>query len=409
MTNHDELPLAGLKVLDFTWVMAGPAITRYLADYGATVVKIESGARVETGRTLGPYWKGGSDPEQSAFMADNNAGKLGISLDCSTEAGRAIALRLAAWADVVAESFTPKVMRSWGLDYDALKQVNPGLVMLSTSLSGLTGPNAQFAGFGTLGAALAGFVPFAQWPGRAPAGPLGAYTDYVAPKFGVAALMAALDYRRRTGTGQHIDLSQAEASIHFIGPAVLDYVANGRLPEPVGNTDPVACPHGVYRCQGSQGSERWVAIAVVSEAQWQALRRVVAGLLDEDPRFATLVERRRNNAALDEAINAWTKERTAEAVEQELHHAGVPVSRVLDTPGVFADEQLNPRRHFIEVPHAVLGKAWVQNSRTIMRSTPAVVSHAGPALGQHTDGVLQDILGMTPDEIADAVVIGAIH
>ncbi len=406
MAERDDLPLAGLKVLDFTWVMAGPATTRYLADYGATVVKVESATRIETGRTLGPFWQGVPDLEKSAFMADNNAGKLGLALNVATESGRAVARRLVQWADVVAESFTPKVMRSWGLDYDSLRQINPGIIMLSTSLSGLTGPYAQFAGFGTLGAALAGFIDFAAWPDRPPAGPLGAYTDYVAPKFGVAALMAALDYRRRTGKGQHLDLSQAEASIHFLGEAVLDYTVNGRVPPQAGNSDPAAVPHGVYP---AAGVDRWLAIAVQTPAQWQALCQVVGAPLADDPRFATSLERRRNEAALDEAIGAWTSQRPPEEAEQQLQAAQVPASEVLTIAQIFSEPQLNHRQHFISVPHAVLGSAYVENSRTSMSATPAIVTHAGPSLGQHNDEVLRQILGMSDDEIIDAVASGAIE
>ncbi|HZQ35950.1 MAG TPA: CoA transferase, partial [Dehalococcoidia bacterium] len=342
---NTELPLAGLKVLDFTWVMAGPAATRYLADYGATVVKIESATKIETGRTLGPAWQGNPDPETSAFMADNNAGKLGMTLNIRTETGQALARRLVQWADVVAEAFTPKVMRSCGLDFAALQRINPGIIMLSTSLNGLTGPYSQVAGYGTLGAALAGFAPFVEWPDRPPAGPFSAYTDYVAPKFAVAALMAALEHRRLTGEGQHIDMAQSEASIHFLGEAVLEYTANGRVWPPAGNSDRLLCPNGAYPAAGSGGpsseadrhgragdhlqsqasqttpggpwseaqgrasqttNDRWVALSVGAEQQWQALARLAGPPLADDPRFATVESRRQHEAELDGAIAAWT-------------------------------------------------------------------------------------------------------
>lgn len=405
MTATNELPLAGIKVLDFTWVMAGPATTRYLADYGATVIKVESATRIETGRTLSPFWQGTPDAERSAFQANNNAGKLGLSLNVASEGGRAIAKRLVQWADIVAESFTPKVMRAWGLDYEALRAINPGIIMLSTSLSGLTGPQAQFAGFGTLGAALAGFINFAQWPDRPPAGPTGAYTDYVAPKFGVAALLAALDYRRRTGVGQHLDLAQAEASIHFLGEAVLDYTVNGRVPPPAGNSDPSAVPHGVYPCAGD---DRWIAIAAQTPAQWQALCGVIGAPL-ADARFATLIERRRNEAALDEAIGGWTRQQEPAEAERLLQAASVPASEVVTIAQIFTEPQLNHRRHFVSVPHGVLDSAYVENSRTHMSRTPAVIAHAGPALGQHTDEVLRNILGMADEEIVEAVAGGAVE
>lgn len=437
-STDTDLPLAGLKVLDFTWVMAGPATTRYLADYGATVVKLESATRIETGRTLSPYWRSTLDPERSAFVANNNAGKLDLALNLHVEGGRAIARRLVQWADVVAESFTPKVMRSWGLDYEALRQINPSIVMLSSSLNGLTGPQSQFAGFGTLGAALAGFIYSAGWPERPPAGPTGAYTDYISPKLACAALMAALDHRRRTGVGQLLDFSQAEASVHFLGPAVLDYTTNGRLAPPAGNHDPAACPHGVYPCAGQQSAEetvtqgtlatraeasnqvgqgqpsetsndRWIALAAETPAQWRALRELIGGPLHDEERFGTLLARRRNEAALDEAIGGWTAQRDRDAAEAELVAAGVPASAVITIAEIFAEPQLNARGHFVSVPHATLGSAWVENSRTRMSGTPARVAHAGPALGQHSDHVLRELLGLSDDEIADAVAGGAIE
>src|SRR5579859_99841 len=402
----DDLPLAGLKVLDFTWVMAGPAATRYLADYGATVVKVESATKIETGRTLGPAWQGNPDPETSAFMADNNAGKLGVTLNIRTESGQALARKLVQWADVVCEAFTPKVMRSCGLDYAALQRISPGLIMLSTSLNGLTGPYAQVAGYGTLGAALAGFAPFVEWPDRAPAGPFSAYTDYVAPKFAVAALLAALEHRRLTGEGQHLDMAQSEASIHFLGEAVLEFTANGRVWPPAGNSDRLLCPNGGYP---AAGDDRWVALSVGSEQQWQALARLAGPALAGDARFATAEARRRNEAALDTAIAAWTAPQPPRELEAALQAAGVPASEVVTIAGAFEEPQLQARQHFITVAHPVLGECFIENSRTKMLGTPAQITRANATLGEHTDYVLRELLGLGDDEIIEAVASGAVE
>ena len=177
------LPLAGLKVADFAWVMAGPAGSRYLADYGATQVKIESTTRIDTARTLNPNFHGQPGPEQSGMFANVNAGKLGLTLNLALPEGRELALRLIQWADVVMESYTPRNMRAWGLDYASLRKVKPDLIMLSSCLGGQSGPHCDLAGFGTMGAQLAGFGELAGWADRTPAGPFGAYTDYIAPKF----------------------------------------------------------------------------------------------------------------------------------------------------------------------------------------------------------------------------------
>ncbi|MER3421182.1 MAG: hypothetical protein C4290_11975 [Chloroflexota bacterium] len=402
-----SLPLEGVKVLDFTWVMVGPIGVRYLADYGATVVHVESSTRIDTARTLQPFKNGQPGPERSGLYANVNAGKLGITLNLATAEGREVARRLAAWADVVVESFSPKAMRAWGLDYASLRAVNPRLIMMSTCLNGQTGPHAMLAGFGTMGAALAGFVELAGWPDRSPAGPFGAYTDYVAPKFIAAALLAALDHRRRTGEGQYIDLSQAEASIHFLTPAVLDYTVNGHVQTRMGNRSLTEAPHGVYPCAGE---DRWVAIACASEAQWRALCEVTGHPeWAADPRFATLNERIAHAEALDALLAAWTAPRDAEEIERLLQGAGVPVHRVATSADCFADPQLAHRGHFVTVEHPELGPVPVENSRLRLSRTPARIAWAGPTFGQHNDQVLREILGLSDEEIAHLVTAGALE
>ncbi|HXW83885.1 MAG TPA: CoA transferase, partial [Candidatus Binataceae bacterium] len=211
-----RLPLEDVRILDFMWVMAGPAATRMLADYGATIVRVESPTRIDTARTLGPAINNTPGPDSSGLFSNCNAGKLGITLDLSNPRSRGVVFDLVRWADVVTESFSPKAMRAWGFDYASLSKVNPDVIMLSTCLMGQTGPLARFAGFGNLAAAISGFHNLTGWPDRPPAGPFGAYTDYVSPRFTAIAILAALEYRRRTGKGQYIDQSQGEASLHFL-------------------------------------------------------------------------------------------------------------------------------------------------------------------------------------------------
>ena len=261
------LPLADVKILDFSWVGVGPITTKYLADHGATVVRVESHAHLDVAR-LGPPWHDAKPgPEQSHFYADWNTSKYGLALDLTRSEAREIARRLATWADVVVESFTPRVMRGWGLGYDDLRAVNPGIVMLSTCLQGQTGPHADYPGFGQLMAALSGFYEISGWPDRPPAPPYGAYTDFIVPRFAASALLAALDHRRRTGKGQYIDLSQFEASLHFLAPALLDHDLSGTVATRAGNRSDHAAPHGAYPCAGD---ERWLALSVAGEAQWEA-------------------------------------------------------------------------------------------------------------------------------------------
>lgn len=392
------LPLADVKIVDLMWVMAGPAVTRVLADYGATVVRIESTRRLDTARTIGPFYDGQPGVENSGLFQNLNAGKLGLTLDLTSDAGRHVFLDLVRWADVVTESFTPDVMRTLGLDYENLRQVKPDVIMLSTCLMGQTGPLAQFAGFGNLAAALSGFFSLTGWPDRPPAGPYGAYTDYVTPRFAAAAILAALDYRRRTGQGQYIDQSQVESALHFLAPALLDYTVNRRSQQAVGNADPQQAPHGVYL---AAGADRWVAIAVRTAEQWQALCLVIGRPeLQEDERFAARAARVRHKEELDTILASWTSQHEAHTAEALLQDAGVPASAVQSLSELANDPQLLHRGHFVQLSHPVHSTVTVEGSRFVLSRTPAQVNRAAPTLGQDTSYVLETILGYSPERIA---------
>ena len=211
----------GLKVADFSWVGVGPIMGRALADHGATVIRVESGTRPDALRTIPPFKDGIRGLNRAQFSAISNTSKLGLALDLSTDDGRHLGRRIADWADVVLESFTAGTIDRMGLGYDTLQGDRDDLVMLSTSMRGLTGPDNRFAGFGNHGAALTGFAAITGWGDRPPVGPWGAYTDFITPRFGVAALAAALRHRAETGVGQHIDLSQSECGIQFLEPLVM--------------------------------------------------------------------------------------------------------------------------------------------------------------------------------------------
>jgi crotonobetainyl-CoA:carnitine CoA-transferase CaiB-like acyl-CoA transferase len=401
-----QLPLEGIKVLEFMWVMAGPMSLRYLADYGATVVHVETTTRADTARTSGPFKDNIPGPERSGLTANVNAGKLGLTLNLKTSEGLAIARRLVQWADVVAESYSPGTMTGWGLDYESLRRQKRDLIMVSSCLNGQTGPHAGLAGFGTMGAQLAGFGMLGGWPDRPPAGPWWAYTDYVAPKFTAAAILAALDHRRRTGQGQYIDLSQVEAAAHFLTPALLDYTVNGRVADRCGNSDPDHAPHGVYPVSGD---DRWVAIACRTESQWEGLCDAIGRPeWKTDQRFATFAARKDNELALDELLSAWTRLREAGEVETLLQARHVPCHRLSWSADIFADVQLAHRHHLVTVPHPEIGAIPIEGSRFLLSSTPALVTRPGPTFGQDNDYVLRELLGMNDDEITAAVVMGAL-
>jgi crotonobetainyl-CoA:carnitine CoA-transferase CaiB-like acyl-CoA transferase len=369
-----------------------------LADYGAIVVRVESTGRPDTARGLQPFHNGEAGPENSALFGNMNAGKLGLTLDLTKEDGRAVARDLVRWADVVTESFSPKAMRGWGLDYDSLKEINPKIIMLSSNLFGQTGPLSMFAGFGTMGAAIAGFNSIIGWPDRAPA-MVAAYSDYVAPRFIVAAVLAAVDHRERTGQGQHIDLAQAEASMHFLSPALLDFELNGHVQRGEGNNDRHMAPHGVYP---AIGEEHWVAIAIGTDAHWQALcEEMGQPELASDDRYATAAARLAAREHLDAIVGAWTADSEMNAIEAALQARGVPAHAVQNSPEQVADPQLVHRGHFVELEHPVHGTTTVGGSHFRLSRTPARIERAAPTFGRDNFEVLSEILGYDADRIAE--------
>jgi len=402
----NDLPLKDVKICDFMWVMAGPASTRILADYGATVVRIEAPNRIDTARTLQPFLDSKLGPDSSGLFANCNAGKFGISLDLRNRAAHTVVHDLVRWADVVTESFSPKAMRAWGFDYESLRKVNPNLIMLSSCLMGQTGPLAKIAGFGNMAAAISGFHNLTGWPDRPPAGVFGAYTDYVAPRFTAMAILAALDHRRRTGQGQYIDQSQAECSIHFLGPAILDYTVNGRVEGRVGNSDAAFAPHGVYP---AAGDDQWVAIVCRSDDEW---RRLCAAMENEklarDSRYASAAGRLEHRDAIDSSIAAWSRALDRGAIESRLQSQGVPAHQLQNSADAYADPQFAHRGHFVALDHPSLGKFTVEGPRAKLSRTPATVRRAAPALGQDNQHVLETILGYDETRISELAASGAL-
>ena len=398
-----SLPLADVKILDFMWVMAGPGSTRVLADWGATVVRVESSHKVEAARTIQPFLNDEAGADNGGLYQNMNAGKLGITIDISKPESRDLILDLVRWADVVCESFSPHALQDIGLSYEDLRAVKPDIIMASSCLFGQSGPLSSLAGFGTMGAAMSGFYEMTGWPDRDPAGVFGAYTDYVSPKFLSAALLAALDHRDRTGEGQYIDLSQAEASMTFLAPAVLDYEVNGHLPDKLGNDHPVMSPHGVF---ASAGEDRWIAVACDNDDQWRALCGVVGA---DGLGGLGLDERRERADEIAELITAWTSQRDGVEAHDELQAAGVPAHAIADSAMMADDPQLEHRSHFRNVTHGTNGTMWVEGTRFVMSRSSDGISHGGPTYGEHTFEVLEQLLGYDPDRIAELAVAGVLE
>jgi benzylsuccinate CoA-transferase BbsF subunit len=393
-----EFALEGIHVLDFTWVAVGPITTKYLADNGADVIKIESASHIDVLRAAPPWADGKFGVNRSQFFADYNTSKKGVTLNLGHPKARELVMRLVPWADVVVENFTPKVMRGWEIDYEHLRRIKPDIIMMASCLQGQTGPQASMPGFGQLMAALSGFYYISGYPGSDPAPPYGAYTDYITPRFAAALLVAALDYRRRTGQGQFIDVSQFEASLHFLAPALIDYFATGRVLAAQGNRSERYAPHGAYRCRDVGGAERWISIAVADDAQWQGLLGVL-GNPACDERFATMLGRLENAAALDDFIGAQVRDLDAGSLTERLQDAGVAAYPVQSCLELHQDENLESFGFWNWLEHTEMGHAPYMGLAHRLSATPGQLRSAAPALGQHTDEVLRGMLGLEEAEI----------
>jgi crotonobetainyl-CoA:carnitine CoA-transferase CaiB-like acyl-CoA transferase len=401
----DRPALEGVRVLDLTWVYAGPFATRMLAYYGATVVRVESATRPDQVRSAGLPRDGKGGPEDSQQWHSINADKLSLQLDLSTPEAHEVMLDLARWADVAIEGFAPGVAERLGLGHEALRAVNPRLVSVSTSLFGHTGRNSAIPGFGNMGAATAGFYEVTGWPDRLPAGPFLAYTDATSPRLTAALVLAAIDHVRVTGTGLSIDFSQIEGGLHFLAPALVDQCLVGRTARRLGNGDLRFAPHGVYPA-GEQGADRWVAIACEEDGQWRALAQLVgrpdlAGL-DAEARWDRRDE-------LDALVGAWTDGQAPEELQHLLQRHGVPAHQVQNSPECVADPQLAHRDHFAEVPHPVYGHSWAEQFGFRLSRTPGRPRRAGPTWGEHNQEVLAGLLGYDDDRIAELVIAGALE
>ena len=396
---------AGIKIADFSWVAVGPMTAKAFADHGATVVRIESETRIDYVRTLVPFKDNLPGPNRSHWVNNLNTSKYGAAFNMATPEGRKLAHEVVEWADVVIESFTPGTMKRLGLDYETLSKTKPGLIMLSACLYGQTGPWAPFAGYGPHGAAMSGLHGITGWPDRAPCGPVGPYSDVIAPHFGVAALAAAILERRKTGLGQHIDVSQVEAAIRFIEPLVLDQTVNGRTAGRAAHGSWTACPNGVYP---TAGTERYLALSVETAEQWQALLKLAP--LDDfaDPKFASLAERQRLSDAIDAALRPWTASFERRDLEQLLVSAGIPASVVQRPTELVGDPQLAARGFFVTLNQSEVGPIPYDGFITRFSAKREMLHKPAPSLGEDTEWVLRTILGYTEDQITEFAIAGAL-
>lgn len=394
----NRFALEGVRVADFTWVWAGPYAVMLLAYMGAEIIKIESRQRLDSSRkgsiTLG---KSFDDLESSPVFNNINLNKLSVTLNLSHPKGAELAKRIVGVSDVAAQNMRPGALDRLGLSYEVLSQVKPDIIMLSSSAYGATGPFREYSGFAHHFSAFSGLASMTGYPDGEPNTLTGA-TDIISATTSAFAVLAALNYRQRTGKGQHIDLSSSETLSVLIGDAFMDYFMNHRLPSLSGNRDSIMAPHNCYRCRGE---DKWVSIAVATDAEWEALCQVMGNPeWAKDERFSNNYSRWQNQEELDRLIGQWTVNYTHYEVMERLQSAGVAAMPSFSAEELFNDPHLKSRELTTEIEHPALGKQVVLNPPWKLSETPARITRAAPLLGEHNDYVFGELLGMSKKEIS---------
>ena len=391
-------PLDGIRVVDFCWAWAGPYGALQLAHLGADVIRIESAKRLCPSRLIPPWPDNESGVNRAGYFNQYNQGKRSLTLDLKAPEAIAIAKTLVSKSDIVMNNFASGVMEKLGVGYDVLRHIKPDIIMVSLPGYGTSGPEKDFVSYGPPQVAQSGLSALTGYVGGPP---MMAGFSYGDPNGGVHAtfaVMSALLHREKTGQGQYIDLSQWEAAIMLLPEAVMDYSMNGTQPERMGNRDPHMAPHGVFR---SKGDDRWVSLSVRDETEWQRLCEVMGQPeLGSDARFTTLTARKENEAALEEIVTAWTQEISAAEATQNLQQVGIPAYPSLDAIDMVNSPHVGARDYFVELEHPEVGTRRHMGIPWTMSRTPCEVRRPAPCLGQDTDAVLAEIVGLSQDEIA---------
>jgi len=397
--------LANVKVVEFGGYAAGPCIGKYLANFGARVVHVESQQQPDGFRLQYPPFKDDKKGiNRSACFALFNDSKGGVTLNLKNPGGLEVAYRLVEWCDVVIENMRPGVMARLGLDFEALRRRNPTLVMLSSSNMGQTGPYARQPGFGSQLSSLSGFTNFIGEADGPPNFVYGPYVDFVAVAFGGVAILAALDYSRRMKEPLYLDLSQYESGLQFMSRSLLHYWGNGVNGTRDGNREPAASPHGCYPCREG----RWCVISCWDEDEWVRFCHASRQLpwLD-DSRFSSFTNRKQHEAALNQLIADWTHSRDAQSIMETLQGAGVHAAAVSTMQDLFSDPQIASRRVWQELEHPEIGLHHYRMSSYQLCDTPGRVHGPAPCLGEHNEQVFLSWLGMSRGEYQGLLDQGA--
>ena len=404
MAEQQSKALAGIRILDLTIISAGAGATMLLADMGAEVIKVESTRYVDTFRNslIHPHDEPGEHPwNRAAPFNTMNRNKYGITLDLTHPDGKEIFLEIARRSDVVANNFRLGVMDNFGLGYDTLKEVKPDLVVIDISSQGSFGPESRYGSLGSTLDALSGLAYVTGEEGGPPvwSGPTVNYPDQLACTLAAGAILSALYHRMETGEGSYIDFSQRESITSLIGEMVLDTSLNGRQPKRIGNGHSHMVPHGAYPCAGD---DQWVTLAVGNEEEWRRFCGVIERPeLLTDERFAAYPARYANRQELDGIVTEWTILLQPYEVFGRLESAGIAAGPIVGGEGILEEPQLTARGYFQEVDQPEAGTFPIKTRPMKFSKTDGTIYMPAPMLGQHNEYILGDMLGLTPDRIAE--------
>ena len=406
------MSLEGVRILDLSRIWAGPHATKLLADMGADVIKVESTRAWDPHRTIGgsgnlPGGEPGPDPwNRSGWFNTLHMSKYGITVDITQPKGKAVVEELVSISDVVIENFRAGLMERRGLGYQALRSIKPDLIMVSMPAFGNTGPWKDFIQYGIGQEQLGGISSMNGYLGEAAPMKSGVnFGDPIAGAHAAGAVLSALLYRRRTGKGVFIDVSQLESAICVIGEHILGYQMNRRNPANRGNRHPEYAPHGVYRCKSASTglanpSDDWVTIAITTDEEWKRLCQVMGvPELAAAPRFADLLSREKHQDELDSIVSEWTRNMNSYEVMQKLQDVGIAATPVLSGEGVFNDPQYQERELLELVDHPSTGPYFLPGVAWKMSKSPGVVRWPSPRLGEHNELIYGELLGKSAEEI----------
>ena len=414
MTNNNNTnsadsnqPLKNYRVLDLSRIWAGPYCTKLMADMGAEIIKMESlsvydshRGPINPARGIAAYPDGepGDEPwNRNGWFNCLHLSKYGITLELTSETGRNVFDQLVSISDVVIENFRQGSLERLGYSYETLRRLRPDLIYVSMPAFGNSGPWQKYLAYGIGQEQLSGMAHMTGYRGEGPMKSGINHGDPITGSHAAGVLLAALRYRKRTGKGMYIDVSQQESAVSLIGADVLAYQLTGEEPQRRGNRSPYFAPHNSYRCAGE---DRWVAIAVTNDEEWRQLAQLVGGSeLSADPRFATLAGRLENEDQLDDLISGWTVDKKVYDLCHLLQREGVPASPVMGGPDLLADPHYAARGTFVRVNHEQVGEKTYPGIPWKMSATPGKARWASPTLGQHNRQIYGELLAMPTDDI----------